>query len=75
MATTVAAWIHQRICGLQGHEDYVQFARGRMFLRCISCGCESPGWDVKARPAAANSIDAHARAAGLPMLGRERRAA
>lgn len=34
------------ICGLHGHDSVLQYEGTRMFLRCMSCGYESPGWDV-----------------------------
>ena len=39
----------QMFCGLHGHDHMLQFEGGRMFLRCLSCGHESPGWDVPKR--------------------------
>ena len=36
-------------CGIQGHEHMTQFSNGRIFLRCITCGHESPGWDIPIR--------------------------
>lgn len=36
----------QLLCGVQGHDHLVQFEERRMFLRCISCGHESAGWDM-----------------------------
>ena len=41
------------VCGLHGHEPLLQFVRGRIFLRCSSCGYQSPGWstgDHRPRP-------------------------
>jgi hypothetical protein len=37
------------ICAIWGHEDYRQFEKNRVFLQCISCGHESPGWTVDTR--------------------------
>jgi hypothetical protein len=37
------------VCGLHGHDPLLQFEQGRMFLRCSSCGFESPGWDTGER--------------------------
>lgn len=37
-------------CGLLGHEDLLQFQRDRMFLRCLSCGHESSGWELNRTP-------------------------
>jgi len=34
------------VCALHGHDQMLHFERGRMFLRCSSCGYESPGWDT-----------------------------
>jgi hypothetical protein len=34
------------VCGLHGHDPMLQFERGRMFLRCSSCGYQTPGWDT-----------------------------
>jgi len=37
------------VCGLQGHDPLLQVSGGRMFLRCTSCGHETPGWTTSAR--------------------------
>ena len=37
------------VCGLHGHDPMLQFEQGRMYLRCSSCGYESPGWDTGER--------------------------
>jgi hypothetical protein len=34
------------MCGLHGHDPLLQFERGRIFLRCSSCGYQSPGWET-----------------------------
>jgi hypothetical protein len=34
------------ICAIQGHDSLRQFERQRVFLKCTSCGHESPGWDL-----------------------------
>ncbi len=46
------AWrrMQQALCSLHGHDSLLQFEHNRMFLRCTSCGYETPGWEV-ARPA------------------------
>lgn len=46
LAAAALRRLGQVVCGVQGHEQMVQFDRGRMFLRCVTCGHESPGWDV-----------------------------
>jgi hypothetical protein len=34
------------VCALHGHDHLRQFERNRMFLKCVSCGYESPGWEL-----------------------------
>ena len=41
--------LRRLICALRGHEDYLQFEKNRVYLQCIACGHESPGWTVDAR--------------------------
>jgi hypothetical protein len=38
--------IQSVMCGLHGHDSVLQYERTRIFLRCTSCGHETPGWDV-----------------------------
>jgi hypothetical protein len=38
------------VCGLQGHDNLLQFGRGRLFLKCVTCGHESPGWAISDTP-------------------------
>ncbi len=39
--------MRQALCGLlHGHDTLLQFERDRMFLKCVSCGHESPGWEI-----------------------------
>ena len=37
------------MCGLNGHDPILQVDGGRLFLRCTSCGHESPGWTTSGR--------------------------
>ena len=34
-------------CALRGHEEYMHFDKNRMYLQCVGCGHESPGWTVE----------------------------
>lgn len=43
----------QMVCGLHGHDSLLQFERDRMYLRCVSCGHETPGWEISDTPPAA----------------------
>lgn len=42
--------VRQMMCGLHGHDNLLQFERDRMFLRCVSCGHETPGWEITEAP-------------------------
>jgi|SRR5262252_4366892 len=42
--------LRQMYCGLHGHDTLLQFEQDRMFLRCVSCGHETPGWDLNETP-------------------------
>ena len=61
--------LHQMMCGLHGHDTLLQFKQDRMFLRCQSCGHETPGWDLNETPpaisTAAAEVEPHAVAAHL----------
>jgi hypothetical protein len=56
----------QMLCGLHGHDSLLHFERDRMFLRCVSCGHETPGWEIKDTPPAARSRQSNSR--GEPVL-------
>jgi hypothetical protein len=43
-------YVRQKLCALHGHDQLLQFESDRMFLRCTSCGFETPGWQVGERP-------------------------
>jgi hypothetical protein len=64
------------VCGLHGHDTLLQFEHGRMFLRCVSCGHETPGWELNdAQPIVTARVDeSHPRMA-RPQLITERRIA
>jgi hypothetical protein len=50
------------VCGLHGHDPLLHFEDGRMFLRCSSCGHETPGWDTgdrRPRPRFAGDAERH----------------
>ncbi len=43
-------WIRETYCGLHGHDNLLTFGHRRMFLKCVSCGHESPGWELTETP-------------------------
>ena len=40
----------QTFCGLRGHDTLLHFEDERMSLRCVSCGHETPGWELNEVP-------------------------
>ena len=41
--------LHSTMCGLHGHDPLLAFEGNRVFLRCTSCGHETPGWGTGER--------------------------
>jgi hypothetical protein len=46
----LTTWLRETYCGLHGHDDLLQFGHDRLFLKCVSCGHESPGWELTEAP-------------------------
>jgi len=40
------AYLGQLLCRFRGHDMLPQFNSNRLFLKCMSCGHESPGWQL-----------------------------
>jgi hypothetical protein len=67
--------VRQIFCGLHGHDTLLHFEQDRMSLRCVSCGHETPGWELnEARPTVTIRGDAR-RHVLRPHLVSERRIA
>jgi hypothetical protein len=70
------AWLGQAYCGLHGHDTVMRFEEERMSLRCVSCGHETPGWELnEARPTVTMRGDSRRHALKRPQLVDERRIA
>jgi hypothetical protein len=65
--------VRQLMCGLHGHDTLLQFQQDRMFLRCASCGHETPGWQVSESTPV--TVHSKARPVLQPQLIGERRVA
>jgi hypothetical protein len=69
-------WMRQALCGLHGHDTLLQFEHDRMFLRCVSCGHETAGWELtEAPPTVTVRGDARRHAIIRPKLVSARRIA
>ena len=70
LGTAVVAKVKQMFCGMHGHDNLLQFERDRMFLRCVSCGHESPGWELTETPPTVTEVgDASRHAIVRPLVG------
>jgi len=68
--------VRQWLCAAQGHDNLLQFNTGRLCLKCVSCGHETPGWDIsKAPPAIKIAGDARRHRLDGPQLVEARRIA
>ena len=55
--------IRQMFCGLHGHDAMLHFAQDRLYLRCVSCGHETSGWELnETRPTVTARGDARRHA-------------
>lgn len=59
--TRAARSLRSAMCGLQGHDALLQVNHGRMFLKCMSCGHETPGWTMNDRRPRQRFTGDHAR--------------
>jgi hypothetical protein len=73
LVSATVTWIQQGLCGLHGHDSLLHHTRNRMFLRCTTCGYETPGWDLSRapRPVAARAEVHAARPADLAVVARK----
>ena len=72
----VVGRVRRMLCALHGHDNLLQFEQDRMFLRCVSCGNQSPGWELnEAPPIVTASEDVHRPALVEPQLIGARRIA
>jgi hypothetical protein len=69
-------WMRQTSCGLRGHDTLLHFEDERMSLRCVSCGHETPGWELnEVPPTVTVRGDARRHVIARPQLVSERRIA
>ena len=69
-------WLQQTLCGFGGHDALLHFENERMSLRCVSCGHESPGWELNETPPTVTVRgDARRHALARPQLVNARRIA
>ena len=62
IVASALARVQQGLCGLHGHDALLQYERNRIYLRCTSCGYESPGWEVRSAVPGRPRADARAGA-------------
>lgn len=68
--------VRQMFCGMHGHDTLLQFEQDRMFLKCVSCGHETPGWELTETPPTISVVgDARRHVMARPQLVGERQIA
>jgi hypothetical protein len=68
--------LRQMFCALHGHDSLLHFEQERMSLRCVSCGHETPGWELNETPPTVTVRgDARRHALARPQLVSARRIA
>jgi len=68
--------LSQLFCSFRGHDTLLHFEDERMSLRCLSCGHETPGWELnEAPPTVTVRGDARRHALVRPQLVSQRRIA
>src|SRR5687767_6867384 len=76
LSARVFDWLRHMLCGLHGHDTLLQFEHKRMFLRCVSCGHETHGWELDfSRPTVRLRVEAPRKALAAPKLVAERKIA
>jgi hypothetical protein len=72
----VTEQLRHMFCGFRGHDTLLHFEDERMSLRCVSCGHETPGWELnEPRPTVTVRGDARRHALVRPQLVSERKIA
>jgi len=68
--------VRQMFCGLQGHDNMLQYEHEHLYLRCTSCGRQTPGWRLDdLAPVRPLRTDASSRTLVRPQLDSVRRVA
>jgi hypothetical protein len=53
-------------CWIFGHEDWVRRVPGRLYLECLDCGRETPGWTTSRHQSGDGMTSARAQAMSAP---------
>jgi len=77
IVTRALTWLRHMYCGLHGHDNLLHFGKDRMYLQCVSCGHQTPGWELSdiPRPTIRLRGDARRHALARPRLVTARRIA
>jgi len=70
IVASALARVQQGLCGLHGHDALLQYERNRIYLRCTSCGHETPGWEVARSAVPAGLREAHSGSADFVVARR-----
>ena len=56
------------VCVWRGHEDYLHFEKNRVYLECVACGHESPGWTIDSQRPVLRFQSRRAKTSGAAMM-------
>jgi hypothetical protein len=70
----VSITARQFMCGLRGHDSLRHFEQGRISLMCVSCGHETPGWDVGTVPPRRETTTGRQSVIPVSLVGQRRAA-
>ena len=62
------------MCGLRGHDSLRHYEQGRISLMCVSCGHETPGWEVGTVPPRRETPAARKSVLSIRLIGQRRAA-
>lgn len=69
--TRTLVLVRQFVCGLHGHDALLHFEPDRLSMRCITCGHQTPGWDIRPSPVHC-ATERKARVFRVPLVGARR---
>ena len=64
--------LRQFVCGLHGHDSLMHFEQGRISLQCVSCGHQTPGWDIKQSHATSLNAESPRPIVRMPLVHEQR---
>ena len=68
MTDYLMGFFKRLVCAWRGHEDYLHFEKNRVYLECVACGHESPGWTIDSQRPVLRFQSRRAKTSGAAMI-------